>query len=195
MPASLPDFPPLRQREAVDVAGVEATTTGRTNCAAKWVSRCRVITSRSPITSEMLANPPDGDWLMHYRTYSGWSNSPLNQITTKNVGLLQLKWAWPLEDGMRQQITPLVHDGVMFLTTNMSNTVQALDAPTGELLWEHRRDHRDGRSKRDADDGDVRQSVVLSSHRRHVIRAGCTTGNVVWKKKASSSPTTKSGKS
>jgi glucose dehydrogenase len=32
---------------------------------------------------------------------------------------------------MRQQITPIVHDGVMFLSTNMSNTVQALDARTG----------------------------------------------------------------
>ena len=49
------------------------------------------IKSYSTITTEMLANPPDGDWLMHYRTYSGWNNSPLTQITTKNAGLLQLK--------------------------------------------------------------------------------------------------------
>ena len=90
------------------------------------------------ITEEMLARPPDADWLMHYRNYSGWSYSPLNQITPKNAGGLQLKWAWPLEDGMRQQITPLVHDGVMFLSTNMTNTVQALDARTGDLIWEHR---------------------------------------------------------
>jgi len=96
------------------------------------------VKSYSPITEETLARPPDADWLMHYRTYSGWNNSPLTQITTKNVGGLQLKWAWPLEDGMRQQITPIVHDGVMFLSTNASNTVQALDARTGDLLWEHR---------------------------------------------------------
>ena len=75
---------------------------------------------------------------MHYRNYAGWSYSPLNQITPKNAGALQLKWAWPLEDGMRQQITPLVHDGVMFLSTNMTNTVQALDARIGDLIWEHR---------------------------------------------------------
>lgn len=92
----------------------------------------------TPITEEMLAQPPDGDWLMHYRNYAGWSHSPLSQITSKNVGGLQLKWAWPLEDGMRQQITPIVHDGVMFLSTNMTNTVQALDARTGDLIWEHR---------------------------------------------------------
>jgi alcohol dehydrogenase (cytochrome c) len=96
------------------------------------------VKSYAPITEETLAHPPDGDWLMHYRTYSGWSASPLAQITPKNVNGLQLKWAWPLEDGARQQITPLVHDGVMFLSTNISNTVQALDARTGDLIWEHR---------------------------------------------------------
>jgi outer membrane protein assembly factor BamB len=96
------------------------------------------VKSYSPVTEEMLAHPPDADWLMHYRTYSGWSNSPLNQITVKNVNGLQLKWAWPLEDGARQQITPLVHDGIMFLSTNISNTVQALDARTGDLTWENR---------------------------------------------------------
>ena len=96
------------------------------------------VKSYTPVTEQMLANPPDGDWLMHYRNYAGWSNSPLTHITPKNVGALQLKWAWPLEDGMRQQITPIVHDGVMFVSTNMTNTVQALDALTGDLIWEHR---------------------------------------------------------
>jgi alcohol dehydrogenase (cytochrome c) len=96
------------------------------------------VRSYSPVTEEMLAKPPDADWLMHYRNYAGWNNSPLTQITPKNAGLLQLKWAWPLEDGMRQQITPIVHDGAMFLSTNMTNTVQALDARTGDLIWEHR---------------------------------------------------------
>ncbi|HEV3214615.1 MAG TPA: PQQ-binding-like beta-propeller repeat protein [Vicinamibacterales bacterium] len=96
------------------------------------------IASYSPITDDMMAHPPDGDWLMHYRNYAGWSNSPLTQITPKNAGLLQLRWAWPLDDGARQQITPLVHDGVMFLSTNMTNTVQALDGRTGDLLWENR---------------------------------------------------------
>jgi alcohol dehydrogenase (cytochrome c) len=96
------------------------------------------VKNYGPVTVELLARPPDGDWLMHYRTYSGWSHSPLTQITARNVGGLQLKWAWPLEDGMRQQITPIVHDGVMFVSTNMSNTVQALDARSGDLIWEHR---------------------------------------------------------
>jgi alcohol dehydrogenase (cytochrome c) len=39
------------------------------------------VQSYSPITEDMLARPPDADWLMHYRNYAGWSYSPLNQIT------------------------------------------------------------------------------------------------------------------
>jgi len=96
------------------------------------------ITNYSAITDDTMVHPSDNDWLMHYRNYAGWSSSPLTQITPKNAGLLQLRWAWPLDEGARQQITPLVHDGVMFLSTNMTNTVQALDARTGDLLWENR---------------------------------------------------------
>src|SRR5579872_1553542 len=92
----------------------------------------------TPVTEQTMLHPPNADWLMHYGNYAGWSNSPLTQITAKNAGALQLRWAWPLEEGARQQITPLVHDGVMFLSTNMTNTVQALDARTGDLIWENR---------------------------------------------------------
>jgi alcohol dehydrogenase (cytochrome c) len=96
------------------------------------------VKNYAPVTEEMMLHPPDADWLMHYGNYAGWSNSPLKQITPKNVGTLQLRWSWPLDEGARQQITPLVHDGVMFLSSNMTNTVQALDARTGDLIWENR---------------------------------------------------------
>ncbi len=90
-----------------------------------------------PVTDEMLRNPADGDWLMYRRNYQGWSNSPLKQITTANVKNLQLVWSWAMNDGGASQVTPIVHDGIMFLS-NVANTVQALDARSGELLWENR---------------------------------------------------------
>ncbi len=92
----------------------------------------------TPVTEEMLLNPPPADWLMHYQNYAGWSHSPLTQINTGNVRNLQLRWVWSMEDGERQQITPLVHDGVMFVSTVINNTVQALNAATGDLIWENR---------------------------------------------------------
>jgi alcohol dehydrogenase (cytochrome c) len=113
---------------------------GNANSAAQrtGLTVAGAVKNYMPVTDEIMLHPSDNDWLMHYRNYAGWSNSPLNQITTKNVGSLQLRWAWPLEEGERQEITPLVHDGVMFLSTNMTNTVQALDARTGDLIWENR---------------------------------------------------------
>ena len=95
------------------------------------------IKSYQPVTDAMLANPADGDWLMYRRNYQGWSHSPLKQVTTANVKNLQLVWSWAMNDGGANQVTPIVHDGVMFLS-NVANTVQALDAKTGELLWENR---------------------------------------------------------
>ncbi|HEY2008317.1 MAG TPA: PQQ-binding-like beta-propeller repeat protein [Rhizomicrobium sp.] len=91
----------------------------------------------TPITEEMMLHPPAGDWLMHYGNYAGWSHSPLKQITAKNVGNLQLRWVWSMDEGERQQITPLVHDGVMFVSNNITNRVQALNAKTGDLIWEN----------------------------------------------------------
>jgi alcohol dehydrogenase (cytochrome c) len=90
-----------------------------------------------PVSDELLTHPPDGEWPMYRRTYQGWSYSPLTQINTRNVATLQLKWAWAMNEGGASEVTPIVHGGVIFLS-NTSNTVQALDARTGELIWEHR---------------------------------------------------------
>ena len=90
-----------------------------------------------PVTDEMLRNQDPGDWLMARRNYQGWSNSPLTQITRDNVKDLQLAWAWSMNEGQTNEPTPVVHNGVMYLT-NTTNIVQALDAKSGELIWEHR---------------------------------------------------------
>ena len=90
-----------------------------------------------PVTDEMLRNPPDGDWLMFRRTYAGWSYSPLNQINTSNVSQLQLKWMWSLPENGTMEITPMVHNGIIYVW-GTGNTIQALDAKTGNLLWENR---------------------------------------------------------
>ncbi len=89
-----------------------------------------------PVTDEMLRNPPPGDWLMIRRNYQAWSHSPLTEITTANVHELRLAWVWAMNEEGANQPTPLVHDGVMYLANTM-NIVQALDAATGELIWEH----------------------------------------------------------
>ena len=90
-----------------------------------------------PVTDEMLAHPDAGDWLMARRNYQAWSYSPLAQLTTRNVQDLRLEWVWAMNDGGANQPTPIVHNGIIYLA-NTSNTVQALDGRTGELIWENR---------------------------------------------------------
>ena len=91
----------------------------------------------SPVTDATLTNPPPQDWLMWRRTLDSWGYSPLKQINADNVPQLQLVWTRGLEPGP-QEGTPLVHDGVLYFP-NPRDIIQAIDATTGDLIWEHRR--------------------------------------------------------
>ncbi len=90
----------------------------------------------TPVTDEMLRNQDPGDWLMARRNYQGWSYSPLTQITRDSAKELQLAWVWAMNEGQTNEPSPVVHNGVLYLTNTM-NIVQALDAKTGELIWEN----------------------------------------------------------
>jgi PQQ-dependent dehydrogenase (methanol/ethanol family) len=91
-----------------------------------------------PVTDEMLKTPDPANWLMARGGYRGWSHSALRQITKDNVANLRLAWVWTMNDGGgASEATPLVHNGILYLY-NIDNIVQALDARTGELLWENR---------------------------------------------------------
>jgi PQQ-dependent dehydrogenase (methanol/ethanol family) len=90
-----------------------------------------------PVTDDMLANPDPADWLMWRRTLNSWGYSPLNQITRANVDRLRMVWTRGMGPGV-QEATPLVHNGVMFLP-NPSDLLQAMNAATGELVWEYKR--------------------------------------------------------
>ena len=93
--------------------------------------------SFTPVTDAMLQNPAAADWLMWRRTLNSWGYSPLDQVDRGNVGKLRMVWSRALATGS-QQGTPLVYDGVMYMP-NPRDVIQAIDAVTGDLLWEYRR--------------------------------------------------------
>lgn len=93
------------------------------------------VQNYTPVTDEMLINPAPGDWPMMRRDYQATSFSPLDQIDTENVGNLRLEWVWAMRDGTSEP-SPLVYDGVIYLVSP-GNLMQALDAKTGDLIWEH----------------------------------------------------------
>jgi PQQ-dependent dehydrogenase (methanol/ethanol family) len=90
-----------------------------------------------PVTDAMLDNPDPGDWLMWRRTLNSWGYSPLNQITKANVAGLRMAWTRGMANGTNES-TPLVYKGVMYLPNPLDMT-QALNAATGDLMWEHQR--------------------------------------------------------
>ena len=91
-----------------------------------------------PVTDAMLQAPAPEDWLMWRRTLDGWGYSPLGQIDADNVADLRLVWSRALHPGS-QQATPIAYGGVLYVP-NPRDVIQAIDAATGDLLWEHRRE-------------------------------------------------------
>ena len=64
-------------------------------------------------------------------------HSPLKQITRDNVANVAAKWTYHVESAARLEATPIVVDGVMYITS--SNEVHALDARTGRRIWKYQR--------------------------------------------------------
>jgi alcohol dehydrogenase (cytochrome c) len=119
-----------------------------------------------PVTDQMLQTPDPADWLMFRRTLDSWGYSPLNQITRANVGRLQLVWTRGMGPGV-QEGTPLVHDGVMYLP-NPSDLIQAIDAVTGQLKWEYKRQWPE----------DLGRFIPFPSINRNIYRADLRTGGL-----------------
>ena len=109
----------------------------------------------------MLRDPDPADWLMAYRTYDFQAFSPLDQIDRDNVGQLQLAWMRAMEEGA-VQIRPLVYDGVMYIAQPGYDHLQALDATTGDLIWDFQREQPD----------DIRQYGQFGNRTRHLALYG-----------------------
>ncbi len=135
-----------------------------------------------PVTDAMLRDPDPSDWLMYRRTYDAWGYSPLDQIRRENVADLELAWVWAMADGTSQP-TPLVLDGIMFLTSP-GNIIQALDAATGDLLWEYRRqfpDHiRPGGFNQLRNVALYEDKVFLATRDASLVALDARTGKTVW---------------
>ena len=88
------------------------------------------------VTAERLvaADSEPGQWMSHGRTYDEQRFSPLDQISTANVKDLGLAWFADLDTNRGQEATPLVVDGVLYVSTAWSK-VKAYNAATGEPLW------------------------------------------------------------
>lgn len=95
-----------------------------------------ILTSMSDVDEKALRQPSNDDWLNWRRSDEGLGFSELDQINRDNVKSLSLAWSLALDNGTNS-ITPLVHDGILFINSN--GVILALDVISGETLWKFTR--------------------------------------------------------
>ena len=112
-------------------------------CAALALAGCKQAdgaeVSAPPtagVTDAMIAQADGDEWLTYGRDYGEQRFSPLTQITAENVGDLGLAWYADLDTARGQEATPLVHGGVLYISTAWSK-VLAFDAKTGQQKWSY----------------------------------------------------------
>ncbi len=94
--------------------------------------------NKGPVDGARIANAErdPGNWLTYGRSYSEQRYSPLTRISADNANRLGLAWFADLDTNRGQAATPLVVDGVMYVSTAWS-LVKAYDARDGRLLWSY----------------------------------------------------------
>jgi len=130
------------------------------------------------------------NWLTYSGTYASQRHSLLRQITPANVKTLEQKWVFQAESLEKFETTPLVVDGIMYLTQPPSDAV-ALDAKTGRVFWTYRyypaTDVRPccGSVNRGlAIRGDMLYLATLDAH---LVALDAKTGKPIWKTKVATS--------
>ena len=131
---------------------------------------------------EHARNEPD-NWLSYSGAYDGWRHSALKTIDAASVARLGLAWAIQVDAQDMIETSPIVADGVMFLSTPPSN-VRAIDATNGSTLWTYQR-----AIPRDAHDccGRVNRGVAVLGDAvfvgtldAHLVAIDSSSGDVRW---------------
>ena len=92
------------------------------------------VTAQVTFERLLAADQEPQNWLTYSGTNSGERHSRLEQVTPENVSELELEWVFQAQSLQVFETTPLVVDGIMYLT-GAPNTVVALDARTGRVFW------------------------------------------------------------
>src|SRR5262249_11830955 len=161
----------------------------RTICAAAFLTACTTLAVAQvrefkPVTEEVLANPDPADWLMLNRTFDQQRYSPLKEINKGNVGQLRMAWSRGLPPGTQESV-PIVYRGVMYLFAPGAS-IQAVDATTGELIWEYQRDYAQGvnpRAARNKSLGIYEDMIFFAAPDGFLLALDAASGKLRWETK------------
>ncbi len=134
-------------------------------------------------TLEQVTHARPGEWPTYHGNIGGNRHSGLAQINVSNVGRLAPAWMFSIPGAPRLQVTPLVFDGVMYVTA--PNEAYALDPASGRTLWSFRRPRTKGLVG-DAASGINRGAAILG-HRlfmvtdhAHLLALDRRNGKLLW---------------
>ncbi|WP_255460715.1 pyrroloquinoline quinone-dependent dehydrogenase [Edaphobacter albus] len=155
-------------------------------CAAAQVKAPHQVSTGADdlVTHEMLRNTALADnWPSYNGDYTGRRYTSLTQINRSNVAQLQARWVFHSRNAGILEATPLVVDGVMYMTG--SNDAYALDAATGKVLWHHTRPVTQGLI--DDASGHINRGVAILGTRlymqtdnAHLLCLDARSGNLLW---------------
>ena len=111
----------------------------RRACSLLFLLALAASVPSAQVTSDRLlrAIEEPHNWLTYSGDYLGQRYSRLNQITPANVRNLELKWVFQAQSFQKFEATPLVVDGIMYVT-QAPNDVVAIDAKSGRVFWIYR---------------------------------------------------------
>ena len=171
---------PLVEGSSLTLASLPRTSTATaaraTAPAPTGVTVAGTVDNFEPVDPTQLSNPPAEDWLMWRGNPKAWSYSQLDQVNRSNVKNLSLAWVWSMHEGDSEP-SPIVANGIMYLI-NPGNVVQALDARSGELIWEHAAGPATGEDMRNI--ALYKDKVIQATTDARLIALDARTGQQVW---------------
>jgi len=206
--AGMPAFPALSDAELTDVTAFLRTLRPRTGSAPRRTTVALagggsvegLVMNESTSDMQLLGADrrihllrkngdryrqvtTQGDWPGYHGQTTGGRYSTLDRITPKNAATLAPKWMFSLPNTSNLQVTPVVVDGVMYVTS--ANECYALDAGSGRQIWRYQRPRTKGLIGVAA--GGANRGVTVAGDRvfmvtdhAHLIALNRFTGALVW---------------
>jgi alcohol dehydrogenase (cytochrome c) len=148
---------------------------------AVMAERQTLLRKVTPVSDAMLRDPAAADWLMWRGTYATLGYSRLDQINKSTVRNLGVAWTLALPPSANEA-APLVHDGVLFIEGG--NTVEAINAAEGSILWQYVRALPDalhgGREARMKGLAISEDNLYAPTADGHIVALDVKTGNLRW---------------
>ncbi len=150
------------------------------------ISLFLLLALEAQVTSDRILNAgkEPHNWLTYSGTYMSQRHSLLRRIAPANARELELKWVFQSSSLDKFEATPLVVDGVMYVT-QPPNDIVALDALTGRVFWTFEYNYA---AKADPCCGKVNRGVAILGDTlfmgtidAHLVAVDAKTGKLKWK--------------